>query len=162
MHIDNVIYDKLIKEIELIIICNNDANILYLLLNFKLMIANKLKVTYDKLGIITSFICFIHCIILPVVLSSLPIVGFGFLSNKSFEYLLIFLSFIFGFTSLLLGYKRYHGNGLPIFFFIMGFTTLIMNQIFDEQFVLILIPIATIAIILAHSMNLYLRKKGKH
>ena len=43
------------------------------------------KINYDALGIATSLACAIHCAILPLVLTSLPVLGVNIIHNIPFE-----------------------------------------------------------------------------
>jgi hypothetical protein len=50
-------------------------------------------INWDALGIATSLACAIHCAILPLILSSLPLFGINIVDNIGFEYFMIFLAF---------------------------------------------------------------------
>ena len=54
------------------------------------------KVNWDALGIATSLACAIHCALLPLFLTSLPVLGIELLSSTSFEVLMIVLAFCIG------------------------------------------------------------------
>ncbi|MEY3186772.1 MAG: hypothetical protein RL675_596, partial [Bacteroidota bacterium] len=47
------------------------------------------KINYDALGIAASVACAIHCALLPLVLSSLPVLGVNIINNIWFEMLMI-------------------------------------------------------------------------
>ncbi len=119
----------------------------------------RFKLNYDKWGIVTSAICAVHCTVLPLFVSTLPLMGIEVLENKAIEWSLILLSMVFGITSLQHGYRRHHGKIYPVFLFVTGFTFLIVNQLTHEQFILLLIPLSAILIITAHSWNLYLSRR---
>jgi hypothetical protein len=66
------------------------------------------KVNWDVVGTITSVACAIHCALLPIVLTSLPLLGIEVIHNRAFEYFMIGLAFVIGAFSLLRGYLYKH------------------------------------------------------
>lgn len=126
------------------------------------MILKKLKVNADRLGIITSIACAIHCTLLPALVSALPLFGLDILENKAIEWGMISLAFLFGTLSLYHGYTHHHKKMLPLVLFLFGFACLIMNQAIAERFVLLFIPVSSLCIISAHVLNIYYcRVSGK-
>lgn len=119
------------------------------------MAFKKIKLNYDRLGIITSIACAVHCTILPVCISTLPFLGINILENKTIEWTMIVLAFVFGSLSLYHGYTHHHRKILPLLLFSAGFVFLILNQVIGERFVFIFIPAASISIISAHVINIY-------
>ena len=59
----------------------------------------------DRLGATASFLCAIHCMIMPLIVTTLPLLGIGFLANDWIEWTLVGISATLGITSLHLGYK---------------------------------------------------------
>lgn len=126
------------------------------------MIIKKLKVNADRLGIITSIACAVHCTVLPALVSTLPLLGLDILENKAIEWSMISLAFLFGTLSLYHGYTHHHKKSLPLILFLFGFTCLILNQAIAERFVLLFIPTSSLCIISAHVLNIYYcRLSGK-
>lgn len=114
-----------------------------------------LKVNYDKLGIITSIACAIHCAVLPVLFSTITFVGVDIVESPVIEYGMIALSLMLGIIAMRHGYKCHHKKILPVLLYTAGFMFLILNQIFKEQFVMLFIPAAVVLIIAAHGLNIY-------
>lgn len=77
----------------------------------------RFKINWDAFGIATSVACAIHCAVLPLFLSSLPLFGVNILNNKWFEYAMIALAFGVGSYSLYHGRKKHHHRWLPMVFF---------------------------------------------
>lgn len=119
------------------------------------MIIKEVKANADRLGIITSIACAIHCTILPALISSLPFLGVDILENKFVEWSMISFALLFGVLSLYHGYMHHHKKLMPLLLFFSGFACLIVNQIIAERFLFILIPAASIFIISAHILNIY-------
>ncbi|TSA43005.1 MAG: MerC domain-containing protein [Chitinophagaceae bacterium] len=46
----------------------------------------KIRLNWDAMGIATSVLCAIHCALLPVIMSSLPIFGINIVHNVFFEW----------------------------------------------------------------------------
>ena len=111
------------------------------------------------MGIAASLACAIHCAVLPIVLSTLPVFGINIIHNLFFEWGMIALAFFVGTMSLFHGYFRHHRNTLPLLIFSTGFVFLILKQFFPNYEYLFL-AIAVFFIIAAHFLNLqYCRLK---
>jgi len=112
----------------------------------------KYKLNLDALGIGTSLACAIHCALLPLFLSSLPLFGINIIDHTGFEVGMILLAFGIGSYSLYHGYKKHHHSWLPLAFFFIGFILLVLKQFFIQYETWLLIP-AVAMIISAHFLN---------
>jgi hypothetical protein len=112
----------------------------------------KFKINWDALGIVTSLACAIHCAVLPLLISSLPLFGINIIDNVYFEYFMIIIAFVIGIYSLYHGYKKHHHSYFPLIVFSIGFVLLFAKQVWHKQQVWLLIP-AVILIITAHFIN---------
>jgi MerC mercury resistance protein len=111
-----------------------------------------LRINWDVLGVTTSLACAIHCAVLPMVLTSLPIFGINIVNNTAFEYFMILLALFIGCCSLWHGYRKHHHNFMPLLVFFLGGLLLFAKQIWHtQQFWLLLFAI--IFIITAHLFN---------
>jgi hypothetical protein len=110
------------------------------------------KVNWDALGMGTSLACAVHCALLPLFLSTLPLFGINIIHNPIFEGGMIALAFIIGCVSLYHGYKKHHHKLLPVFIFAAGIIFLVVKQFFTAYETWLLIP-AVILIISAHLLN---------
>ncbi|MBS1927068.1 MAG: MerC domain-containing protein [Chitinophagaceae bacterium] len=110
------------------------------------------KINWDSFGIATSLACAIHCAILPLALTSLPLFGINIIHNAAFEWGMIALAFSVGAYSLLHGYFVHHRTSLPILIFSGGFLFLVLKQVFHSYEVFLLIP-AVLLIIYGHLLN---------
>ncbi len=121
----------------------------------------KSRINWDALGIAASLACAIHCAILPLMLSSLPILGMNIIDNQSFEYFMIALAFVIGTHSLWHGYRRHHHNRQPLVLFAGGILLLIAKQIWhDYQYWFL--SAAVLLIVVAHLMNFRLCRVHNH
>jgi len=112
----------------------------------------KQKINWDAVGITTSLACAIHCALLPLFLSSLPLFGFNIINNILFEAGMILLAFCIGSFSLYHGYRKHHHSPIPLILFSLGMILLVLKQFFIQYETWLLIPAVTF-IILAHFLN---------
>ncbi len=120
----------------------------------------KIKLNWDAVGITTSIVCAIHCALLPILVSTLPVFGINLVHNQIFEWLMIALAFFIGMYALVHGYIKHHKNYLPFCLFLVGFACLILKQIFHESQLWFLL-LAIIFIIIAHFYNYKLCHQSK-
>jgi hypothetical protein len=137
-------YNLLLTSNLTLVLCNFVANYYLCIM---------MRVNFDTLGITTTIICAIHCAILPLMLTSLPLFGNNLIDNLAFEYFMIALAAGIGLYSLTHGFKRHHHAKRPILVFSIGILMLLLKQFFHEQQIWFLIP-GVIAIISAHLMNI--------
>ena len=119
------------------------------------------KINWDALGITASVACAIHCAVLPLLLTSLPVFGINIIDNLAFEYGMILLALGIGGWSLYHGYKHHHHQRLPLLVFGLGMVLLLAKEIFHEWKLLFLIP-AVIAIVIAHFVNFRYCRAANH
>jgi hypothetical protein len=110
------------------------------------------RINWDAVGITTSLACAIHCAVLPMVLSTLPIFGINIVDNVAFEYFMIVLALSIGCYSLWHGYRKHHHSFTPLIIFCFGISLLFAKQVW-HAYQLWLLPIAVILIISAHLLN---------
>jgi uncharacterized membrane protein YjjP (DUF1212 family) len=106
----------------------------------------------DLMGMVTSVACAIHCAILPLVITSLPVLGINIINNSFFEWMMIGIAFIVGCLALTHGYQRHHKNIKPLLVFTAGFIFLILKQFFYQHEFLFLAPAVSL-ILCAHFLN---------
>src|SRR3954464_184925 len=90
------------------------------------------KINWDALGITASLACAIHCALLPLVFTSLPVFGVNVIENEAFEITMVVVAFIVGTISLFHGFRRHHHQLLPMFVFSIGFVFLVLKLFFIE------------------------------
>ncbi len=110
------------------------------------------KINYDALGIAASIACAIHCAVLPLIMSSLPILGINIINNFWFEIFMIVLAMGIGLHSLTHGFKKHHHRILPIIVFVIGISLLLVKQVLHQYQIWFLVP-AVVLIVSAHFIN---------
>ncbi len=123
------------------------------LLLFPIFVAfMKLKMNWDALGITTSVACAIHCAILPLFVSALPLFGVNIIHNVAFEAGMVLLAFCIGAYSLYHGFRKHHHNKVPLLLFSAGIILLTIKLFFVHYEEWLLIP-AVALIVSAHFFN---------
>lgn len=112
----------------------------------------KMNINWDALGIGASLACAIHCALLPLFISSLPLFGINIINNEGFEAGMIALAFGIGSYSLYHGYRKHHHSWRPFLLFSIGFGFLILKQFFIHYMTWLLLP-AVLFIVAAHLTN---------
>ena len=121
----------------------------------------KPKINWDALGITASLACAIHCALLPLFLSSLPLFGINIIENRAFEYGMILLAFAVGAYSLYHGNKKHHHSRKPMILFTIGIACLVSKMYWHEWRDWFLAP-AVICIVWAHVLNYRLCRVHDH
>ncbi|MBA4197174.1 MAG: MerC domain-containing protein [Chitinophaga sp.] len=121
----------------------------------------RFKINWDAFGIAASLACAIHCALLPLLLTSLPLFGVELIDNIAFEYGMIMLAFLVGAYSLYHGWKKHHHSFIPLIIFSFGIILLIAKQIWHSWQLVFLIP-AVLLIVYAHLLNYKSCRRHNH
>ncbi|EZH76056.1 hypothetical protein ATO12_04500 [Aquimarina atlantica] len=118
------------------------------------MILKTIRVNWDFIGFSASFLCMLHCILLPVCITLFPLMGLAFLTDEFYEFFLIGTSMMIAMFAMYNGYKKYHGKSLPTFLVIttlilFGIGLLIENHLIEKA----LHFLGTSSLIIAHYYN---------
>ena len=86
----------------------------------------------DKAGAMASFLCAIHCAVMPLVITLLPLLGLGFLASEPVEWALLAASATLGSLSLCLGFRQHRSRRA---FMVLGIALalLVAGRIFHEN-----------------------------
>ncbi len=120
-----------------------------------------LKMNWDAVGITTSVLCAIHCALLPIVATTLPVFGVNIIHNGFFEWGMIALAFVIGSYSLFHGFIKHHRSLLPVGIFSVGFVFLVLKQFYSGNLSLLFLFIAVACVISAHYYNYRLCHRQK-
>ncbi|SHL86540.1 MerC mercury resistance protein [Chitinophaga jiangningensis] len=86
------------------------------------------RLNLDVLGIGTSVLCAVHCALLPLLISALPLLGLHFTGHGLLEYCLLSVSFLAGCLALGRGFWYRHRWVLPLLLFGIGFVCLVAGH----------------------------------
>ncbi|MFN7539094.1 MAG: MerC domain-containing protein [Bacteroidota bacterium] len=121
----------------------------------------RLKINWDALGIGATLACAIHCALLPLFFSSLPLLGINIIHNITIEWIMLGLALFIGSYSLSHGWKKHHHNRWPYVLFLTGIVLLVIRLALLLEPIYLLIP-AVICIVAAHWLNYRLCRVHNH
>ncbi len=102
-----------------------------------------------------SILCAIHCAIVPIMLTSLPILGLGFLTNPWLEWSMIIFALLIGIYAIGNSYLNQHHKLLPIILLLIGFAIIIGGHfLITNWHEAIVVPIGGLLIAIAHFFNM--------
>ncbi|WP_286234603.1 MerC domain-containing protein [Thalassotalea sediminis] len=110
----------------------------------------------DRIGITATSLCALHCILLPVILPALPLLGLSFLADHTWEHVFLIITGVLGSIAMFSGFKRYHKKLYPFYLLIVGLVVYWMKHDFSEQAEPFFIIIGATLIVAAHVINLKL------
>ncbi len=93
--------------------------------------------TADRIGATASFLCAIHCALLPFMLAALPLMGLEFLADHRFERGFVMFACVLALVALIRGFRR-HQQPLPLLLAIPGLLLLVLGVTWAESYGLIL------------------------
>ena len=98
----------------------------------------------------------LHCILLPVLLPTLPLLGISFLADHVWEHVFLVITAILGGIALLSGFKRYHRRLYPFYLLAIGVAIYWQKHDFQPEVQPFIIVIGASLIAAAHWINLKL------
>lgn len=93
-----------------------------------------MKINIDKIGIISSLTCAIHCTVLPIVLILFPVFSLSLLTHEKFEWFMLALSLVLGLSSLCFGYKK-HKSVKALSLLAVGILLLLIGKLSHGHYV---------------------------
>lgn len=115
--------------------------------------------TLDRVGLIASSACAVHCMLMPFVVGLLPLLGLGALANERTEWLLVIAALCVGLVSLLPSYFRQHRRVRALALFASGLGLIFTARLLAEEKAHIEVPVVVAGACLiaaAHFVNLKL------
>lgn len=110
----------------------------------------------DRIGITATSLCALHCILLPVILPALPLLGIGFLADHMWEHIFLVVTAILGSIAMFSGFKRYHKKLYPFYLLMLGVVVYWQKHDFSEAVQPFFIMIGATLIVAAHIINIKL------
>jgi hypothetical protein len=110
----------------------------------------------DRIGITATSLCALHCILLPVLLPALPLLGLSFLADHAWEHVFLIITAILGTVALFSGFKKYHRRLYPFYLLFLGIGIYWIKHDFSEAIQPYFIIIGASLIVAAHIINLKL------
>ena len=123
-----------------------------------------LRIT-DRVGAAASFVCAVHCALLPLVIALLPAIGLGILANHAFERAFIAFAALLAVVSLVTGYRR-HRRFRAFWFLLPGVALMLAGLAVDfdarPTWHAVLVSVGGTLVALSHLANLRLAHRHVH
>ena len=88
----------------------------------------------DRVGVVLSWACFVHCVALPFALAALPLSAASLLGGEEVEWIVLGVTVAIGVLALVPSYFRYHRNFTSLILFAAGLALIIAAEpLFDES-----------------------------
>ena len=108
----------------------------------------------DSIGMTASLLCAVHCAIVPIIITSLPLLGIGFLASPWFEWGMILFALSVGIYAIGFSYVKKHRKLLPVVLLIIGFIIIITGHLFvSGRYEAVIVPSGGLCIVAAHFFN---------
>lgn len=121
--------------------------------------------TADRVGAMASFVCAIHCALLPFVLTLLPLLGLGFLASHRFERWFVLFAVSLALFALVSGYRRHH-HDMPLRLALPGLALLLLGVTWAESYPLAvhatLVTCGGLLVAAGHFTNLWIERQPAH
>jgi hypothetical protein len=119
------------------------------------MNTSKIRSKLDSVGMTASALCAIHCAVVPIVLTALPLIGLGFLANPWIEWFMISSSLLIAGYSIGSSYFYNHRRFLPLILMTIGCTFVICGHTLNKEWIeSIIVPVGGLTIAAAHFVNI--------
>lgn len=119
----------------------------------------------DRVGATASFLCAIHCALLPFVLTVLPLLGLGFLAGHRFERGFVVFASMLALFALAGGYRR-HRRPLPLLLAVPGLLLLLLGVTWAVDVSVVLhstmVTCGGLLVASAHFVNLAIDRRHVH
>ena len=83
-------------------------------------------------GAVASLLCAVHCALMPVLVTLLPLVGLGFLATEPVEWALVAMSGLLGMSSQRLGFRE-HGKRRALATLTVGLALLVLGRVSEAR-----------------------------
>ncbi|HET7301433.1 MAG TPA: MerC domain-containing protein [Oleiagrimonas sp.] len=119
----------------------------------------------DRIGATASFLCAVHCAVLPFVLALLPLLGLEFLAGHVFERVFVLCAAALASVVLVAGYRR-HLRRLPLMLAAPGLLLLVAGVCVDLDKALlehaVMVTTGGTLLACAHLVNLRFSRTWRH
>jgi hypothetical protein len=92
-----------------------------------------MKLNVDKIGMVSSLSCAIHCTIMPLLVTMMPIIGLSLLATEEFEWMLLVGSAVMGILSLCFGFKK-HKSFKALSFLSTGLVLIVIGRLTHHHY----------------------------
>ena len=122
-------------------------------------------VAADRLGATASFLCAVHCALLPFVIALLPLIGLGFLADHRFERVFVACAAALASVTIFTAWRR-HRKLHALFLLVPGIGLLLAGIVIDiaryQWLHTSLVVCGGVLVASAHVVNLVLSHRHVH
>ncbi|MBY6064303.1 MerC domain-containing protein [Pseudidiomarina sediminum] len=111
----------------------------------------------DKTGIWVTTLCALHCLLLPVILPMLSLIGLSFIGEELLERVILSVSILVGFVALMMGMRK-HFRFYPFLMLFAGGVIYWHKDSLGEIGEPVIILLGASLIVAAHWVNLKLTR----
>lgn len=86
----------------------------------------------DRIGFSVSILCAIHCALMPVLITMLPLLGLQFVGSSYFELIIMAASLLLAVGSLK-GSRHNHRSYRPLLLVVIGFSLMLTGHILEAH-----------------------------
>lgn len=123
---------------------------------------NLAKNLLDKIGIAITSLCAIHCLLLPLMLPVLPLLGASFVADELFEDSILAVTMVLGAFALYSGYKRYHNRLYPFILLGLGGFIYWQKDILGVEAEPFTVMAGATLVVIAHLVNIRLCRRNNN
>lgn len=114
---------------------------------------SRLIAYFGKISIAASCACALHCVLLPLVFTTLPLFGIEVIENSFLELSIISISLAVGGWAVWKGYKKHHRKVVPVLFS-NGITLMIIGKLVAlKNIEVFIILLGAVVLVAAHIYN---------
>lgn len=99
-----------------------------------------------------------HCLMLPVLIPLLPLVGASIFAGETFEHIVLFMSLVIGAIALFAGFHKYHRKLYPLYSLAIGGVIYFNKDMFGEEWKPLVLTVGAVLIVSSHILNIKLCK----
>ena len=119
--------------------------------------------TLDIFASLSSFICAVHCVVAPIIVSFSSLGSLSFLENPYIEWTFIGIGVVFVIISLWPSYRKVHHQTKPLFYAALGFTIIAIGRLeFTELWEISNTVIGALLVSTAHYFNWKILKNSSN
>ncbi len=112
------------------------------------------KSRLDRISATFSFLCLVHCIVLPVFVTTLPLFGVELVENIYVDAGTVLTAFFVGGLAVWRGYKRHHHRLLIVWLFISGIVLMLTASFIKSEWIEIILKLVGAGLVIsAHVLN---------
>ena len=124
-----------------------------------------IAVAADRVGATASFLCAVHCALLPFVIALLPLIGLGFLADHRFERIFVACAAALASVTIITAWRR-HRKLHALFLLVPGIALLLAGIVIDieqrEWLHTSMVVCGGVLVASAHVVNLVLSHRHVH